>query len=262
MTSSDLDPKPSHVQSVSRALSIVELLAKENREMTLTEISQCMGWPKSTTYGLLVTLRDYHYVSQSPVNGRYTLGVRLFELGNTVARSWNIRSLAYPFMQQLYNRWGETIHLAAEFDGEVLYLEKLESNRPIRIVSEVGVRLPMHVSSLGKAILAFKTASEVRWILSQHGMQALTSRTITDSGQMDRELERVREQGYAEDIGETMDSLRCVAVPIRNSEGRVSNAISISGIDYAISDELLTRIVSDLQKAAEEISYAIGYRKA
>jgi len=261
MTVSELETKQCHVQSVSRALSIVELLARENREMTLTEISHLMGWPKSTTYGLLVTLRDYNYVTQSVTSGRYALGVRLFELGNVVARSWNIREIAYPIMQQLNAMWGETIQLAIEDNGEVLYLEKLESNHLIRIVSEVGTRLPMHCTGLGKAMLAWKTPSEVKWILTRHGMKAMTPRTITNMNQIDKELEKIRRQGYAEDVGEMMDSLRCVAVPIKNKDGRVKHAISISGIDYNMQGERWLNIVSSLQKAADDISYAIGYRK-
>ena len=255
------DSKQSHFQSVSRALSIVDLLASENRDMSLTEIAQAMGWPKSTAYGLLVTLRDYHYLDQSPLTGRYTLGVRLFELGNTIARSWNIRSVAFPIMQQLHAKWGETVQLAVEDKGEVLYLEKLESNRLVRIVSEVGARLPMHCTGLGKAMLAHKTPSEVKWILSQHGMKAMTSRTITDMGQMEKELEKIRMQGYAEDMGEMMDSLRCVAVPIYNKEGKVKHALSISGLDYSIHGERWIDIVNSLQRASEDISFAIGYRQ-
>jgi len=249
------------IQSVHRALSIIELLAQENRDMSLTEITSAMGWPKSTTYGLLVTLLEFHYVDQSAVTGRYTLGARLFELGNIVSRLWNIRQVAYPIMQQLRSRWGETIQLAVEDNGEVLYLEKLESNRLIRIVSEVGARLPMHCTGLGKAMLAFKTPSEIKWILTQHGMKAMTSRTITDMGQMEKELEKIRMQGYAEDIGEMMDSLRCVAVPIRNKEGNVKYAISVSGFDYSLRGERWIDILNSLQKAAEDISYAIGYRE-
>lgn len=260
MPTQEFEPKQSHVQSVSRALTIIELLAQENREMALTEIANRLGWPKSTTYGLLVTLRDYSYVDQSPTTGRYYLGVRLFELGNLLARSWNIRIIAFPIMQQLNALWGETIQLATEDNGEVLYLEKLESNHLIRIVSEVGARLPMHCTGLGKAMLAYKSPSEIKWILSQHGMQAMTSRTITDMARMDRELEKVRQQGYAEDIGEVMDSLRCIAVPIRNKDGAVKYSISISGLDNSMRLERLDKMISTLQKAAEDISYAVGYR--
>ncbi|MDR3121339.1 MAG: helix-turn-helix domain-containing protein, partial [Clostridiales bacterium] len=121
------DGNPSHVQSVARALQVVELLAHENREVTLTEIAEKMGWPKSTAHGMLATLRDYRFVDQSPLNGRYRLGIRLFEFGHQVARSWDIRALALPHMQQLNRQYGEMVQLATEDRGEVLYIEKLDS---------------------------------------------------------------------------------------------------------------------------------------
>ena len=119
----------------------------------------------------------------------------------------------------------------------------------------------MHCTGLGKAMLAFKTPSEIKWILNKRGMKAMTARTITEMGQMEKELEKIRNQGYAEDIGEMMDSLRCVAVPIRNKEGNVKYAISVSGLDYSIRGDRWLDILNSLLKAAEDISYAIGYRQ-
>jgi DNA-binding IclR family transcriptional regulator len=187
--------------------------------------------------------------------------VRLFELGNLVARSWNVRAIAQPFMQKINAAFGETVHLATEDGGEVLYLDKLESNRLIRIVSEIGMRLPMHCTGLGKALLAHKSSSEARWILSQHGMKAMTSRTITTVPAMERELENVRRQGYAEDRGETMDSLHCVAVAIRDRDGAAKYAISVSDIDSNMKGKRWAEIIQALQEAAGEISFAIGYRE-
>ena len=108
----------SHVQSAARALMLLDLLARENREMSLTEIANAMNWPKSTVHGLIATMRDHSYVDQSLVSGCYRLGVRLFELGNIVARSWDIRTLALPAMQNLNNKLGEMVQLATEDKGE------------------------------------------------------------------------------------------------------------------------------------------------
>lgn len=252
----------SHVQSVSRALMLLDLLARENREMTLTEIAKAMNWPKSTVHGLITTLRDYYYVDQSPVTGCYHLGVRLFELGNIVARSWNIRTLAMPAMQDLNSRLGEMVHLATEDKGEVLYLEKLDSTHMMRIVSEIGARLPMHCSGLGKVLLAYKTPAEIKWILSTRGMQPMTARTITDREMLERELIKVRTQGYAIDDREIMDSLRCIAAPIYNCDGDVKYAISVSGLANRMQGEHLKIAQEELIRTADSISYAMGYRKS
>lgn len=251
----------SHVQSVARALMILDMLARENREMTLTEIAKAMNWPKTTVHGLVATLRDYNYVDQSPVSGCYHLGVRLFELGNIVARSWDIRALALPAMRNLNSRFGEMVQLATEDKGEVLYLEKLDSTHMMRIVSEIGARLPMHCSGLGKVLLAYKKPAEIKWIISTHGMPPMTPRTITNREALERELIKVRRQGYAIDDREIMDSLRCVAAPIYDREGNVKYAISVSGLAGGLQGERLEAVTEELLRAADSISYAIGYRK-
>lgn len=251
----------SHVQSVERALMLVDLLAQENRAMSLTEISKLTNRPKSTIHGLLATLRDFHYIDQCPTTGHYRLGVRLFELGNLVARSWDIRSVAMPAMQRLNNLLGEMVQLAIEDKGEVLYLEKLDSTHMMRIVSEIGARLPMYCSGLGKMLLAYKTPAEVKWILSKHGMKAMTSRTITSQPQLEKELAKIRQQGYAIDDREIMDSLRCVAAPIRDRDGQVKYAISVSGLESSLQGEHFNKTLEALQETAKDISFAMGYRE-
>lgn len=252
---------PSHVQSVERALLLMEALAKENRDLSLTEISKLMNWPKSTVHGLLSTLRDYNFIDQSQEDGRYRLGVRLFELGNLVARSWDIRTMALPVMQRLNKQWGETVHLATEDKGEVLYIEKLDSTHMLRIVSEIGSRLPIHCSGLGKVLLAYKNPAEVKWILGKRGMRAMTARTITDPQKLDVELANIRKHGYAMDDREIMDSLRCVAAPIRDKDGAVRYAVSVSGFENNMRGERLNNILEAVLQAADNISYAMGYRE-
>jgi DNA-binding IclR family transcriptional regulator len=239
---------------------LLDLLAREKQEMPLTEIAKSVGWPKSTVHGLIVTLRDFGYVDQSPSSGCYKLGVRLFELGSLVARSWDIRALALPAMQSLNRRLGEMIQLAKEEDGQVLYLEKLDSIHMMRIVSEIGARLPMHCTGLGKVLLAYKKPAEVKWILAKHGMPRMTDRTITDRGALEREFMKIRRQGYGEDDREIMESLRCVAAPIYDKDGNVKYAISISGLVNSLKGEHLELARAELIHVANSISYARGYR--
>ena len=254
------DKNSSHVQSVARALQVLELLAEENMEVSLTEISKKINWPKSTLHGILTTLRDYRIVDQSAVNGKYRLGIRLFEYGQRIARTWDIRSLAMPVMQELNRAFGEMVQLAAEDSGEVLYIEKLDSTRIIRIVSEVGARLPMHCSGLGKVLLAYKSPAEVKYIMSKRGMPRMSRNTITDIQRLFEELDRIRTQGYAIDNCEIMDGLRCAAAPIRDRNGDVKYAISISGLAEVLSGEYFESVCAAVVNAAGEISHLMGYR--
>ncbi len=251
----------SHVQSVTRALEILELLARENREMMLTEIADALRRPKSTIHGLITTLRDYDYVRQSPTNGCYFLGIRLFELGSLVSRNWNISELAMPAMQNLNRRLGEMVHLATEDKGQVLYLSKLDSTHMMRIVSEIGTRLPMHCTGLGKVMLAYRTPAEIKHILSTHGMPQMTERTITDRDALERELNQIRAQGYAYDDREIMDSLRCVAAPIFDRDGQVRYALSVSGLSNVMQERHLEAAREEVLRAAQTISNVLGYRE-
>lgn len=249
-----------HVKSVERAVLLMNLLAEEGHEMPLSEIAARMGWPKTTVYGILATLRDYQYIDQSPETGRYGLGMRLFELGNQVTRGWDIREAARPVMRMLSRSLSETVHLAVERGGEVLYLEKLESTSMLRIVSEIGTRLPMHCSGLGKVLLAYKTPSEIAWILRRHGMPRMTARTITDREALEKELIAIRRQGYGIDDEEIMEGLRCVAAPIWSADGQVRYAISISGLTVSLQGDRMDTVRAELLQAAADISRAMGYR--
>jgi DNA-binding IclR family transcriptional regulator len=250
--------KPSHIQSVERAMILIGIMADAGQDMSLTEIASKSGWAKSTVHGLLATLRDYRFVGQSQETGRYRLGVRLFELGNVVAKSWDVRVVARAHLLRLGRSVGETVHLATESDGEVLYLDKVESNQIIRIVSEIGGRLPMHCSGLGKALLAYKTEAEVRRIVDKRGMVPMTPRTITSLPKLFSELERIRAQGYAMDDGEIMNNLRCVAAPIFDLNGRASYAVSVSGLYSNMHGEPLSRVIQLVTQVADTVSGSMG----
>lgn len=250
----------SHVQSVVRALHILDMMGEKKREMSLAEISEALNWPKSTTHGILSTLRDFDYISQSAASGKYSLGIRLFELGNVLQSSWNINNAARPLMVKLNSRFGETVHLATEDKGEVLYLEKIDSNHILRIVSQVGARLPMHCTGVGKVLLAYRPAREVRKIIQAHPMKAHTAKTITDFAVLERELKTVRETGFAVDRGEIMDSLQCIAAPIYSNNGNVEYAMSISGLAHNMDYKRFETLVQALLNACNTVSKEIGYQ--
>lgn len=250
----------SHVQSVARAIKLVELLADINREISLTVLSKRLQWPKSTVYGFLSTLREFHYVDQSPTTGCYKLGVRFFEIGNIVSRSWDVTAVAKSHMQWLNAESGEMVQLATEDDGDVLYLDKIDSTHMLRIVSEVGGRQPMHCTGLGKVLLAHRPPADVKSIVSRKGLQRLTPKTITTMAQLEAELAKARRDGYALDDREVMEGLRCVAAPIFNQEGQVRYAVSVSGLYSNIQGESLEHIVRMVKLCASNISHAMGYR--
>lgn len=247
--------KSAKIQSVDRALRLIELIASSKNEgLTLTQLSQKIELPKSTVHGLLSTLREYNYVTQAEDSANYILGIRLFELGSLVSRSFDIKDAALPVMKRLNKQFGETVHLGAEDNGEVLYLEKVAADSLISIMSEVGLRLPMHCSGLGKVLLAHKSDAEIKRVISQKGLPTLTKRTITSYSKLKEELGKVIEKGYAIDDGEIMEGLRCVAAPIKDSKGKVRYAISVSGQVRDLYGKRLDQIIAATVDAAKEIS--------
>lgn len=244
---------PSHIKSIQKAIIVIELLAKEDGELSLMEIAQRLNWPKSTLHGILATLRDFQYIDQSLETGRYSLGVRFFELGSQVAKKWDIVKVAKPLMKQLSNKTGLTIQLGIEREGKVLYLEKAEANSMVRIVSEVGTRLPMHCSGLGKTLLAYMNPAQVNHILKEHGMKKFTENTITNEKKLKMELEKIANQGYAIDNAEIMDGLMCLALPIRNGNGEALYALSASGLSAQFTWDKMTTILHDLQESVDKI---------
>lgn len=248
------------VRSVAKALRILNLLAEHRREMSLGEIAKEMQLAKSTAYGLLATLRDFGYIEQSPLDGKYRLGIRLFEVGSIVANSWDVRHVAAPFIQALVDKLGETVHLVVLDKGEVVYIDKRESTKSLRIVSQVGTRLPAHCTGVGKVFLANLSIDEVKQIITAKGLARYTKNTITEFNRLEEELKRVREQGYAIDNEEIMESLRCVAVPLWDHTGKVCAAMSVSGPKSRFEGEELESIVDLMVRIGQEISTSLGHR--
>lgn len=249
------------IQSVARALTIIDTMAEAGGELALNEISGRLGLAKTTVHGLISTLKVFGYVQQSSFNGKYRLGVRLFEVGNIVSNGWEVRVVAVPYIQKLVEEMGETVHLAMLDKQEVLYIDKRESSGSLRIVSQVGMRLPAHCTGVGKVLMAHLAPEERRQIVELKGLQRYTRNTITDPAALEAELERVKKQGYAVDNEEIMDSLRCVAAPIRDQGGNVVSAVSISGPISRMQGARFQKALDLCVATAHEISADLGYRK-
>ncbi|GAB6179817.1 IclR family transcriptional regulator [Desulfotomaculum defluvii] len=252
----------SQIRSIAKALTIIDILTSSQEGLPLAKIASKSGNAKSTVHGLLSTLRDFGYIEQCPFTGNYKLGMRLFEIGSIVANSWDVRSVAAPYLQQLVNRIGETVHLVVLDKGEVLYIDKRESTKNLRIVSEVGMRLPAHCTGVGKVMMAYLTDAEVKNIVKEKGLKSYTQNTITDFTVLMNELKKIRTQGFAYDIEEIMDSLCCIAAPIFDYYGKVCSAISISSTASLFHGDQFENTKKMLTKTAREISQSLGCRSS
>ncbi len=165
--------------------------------------------------------------------------------------------MAIPYIQKLVDEIQETVHLGILDQGEVLYIDKRESPQSLRIVSQIGTRLPAHCTGLGKVQLAFVPTAELKRVVETKGLVNYTKNTITDFEALQEEMAKIREQGYAVDDGEIMENLKCLAAPIRDHSGKVIAGISISGPTERMSDD---SYVGCITSTAMEISRRLGYR--
>lgn len=245
------------IHSVEKAIALLDLLTAQAQPMALTELHKRLGWPKSTIHGLLSTLRAGGLIEQGN-DGRYWLGIRLFEYGSAVSNAWNVAALARPSLQEACAALGESVFLSVLDHGAVVTLAEEESRECLRVVSEVGARLPIHCTSQGKLFLAYLSQSEVRHILRNAPMKEFTPNTITKPETLAPELDQIRAQGYAVENGEYKLGLRSISVPVRDAAGRVAYALGCVGL---LPQERFSLAVATLACAAEQVSRAIGYRK-
>ena len=188
------------------------------------------------------------------------MGLKLFELGSKAIAHLDWRERARPVLQRLASQTGETAHLCILDDGEVLYLEKVEAPRTVRVPSIVGRRYPAHCGAAGKTLLAFQPEEEIEELIKRRGLKAYTRNTLTTPAQLREGLRLVREQGYAIDNEEFEEGLECIGAPIRDYSGKVVAAISIAGPAFRITEDKLPVLARSVIEAAQELSDDLGYR--
>jgi len=249
------------IKVLDKSLSILETMLRQGSAMSMTEISEKLGLYPSTTHRILDTLKHWGYVEQEPNNQRYQLGLKVIELGMAKLHQMDLAREATPYLKELVNQCNETVHLGVMEEGEVLYLAKEESSQTIRMISYVGKRAPLYCTALGKVLLAYLPEGERKKILSRRELPRLTEKTITDKRELEKELSKVREQGFALDREENEKDVRCVAAPIRNYQGKVIAAISISSPAFRIDVNKQNNLKDALLENSKRISERLGYKE-
>ncbi|MGE5632594.1 MAG: IclR family transcriptional regulator [Caulobacteraceae bacterium] len=257
-----INREESSVQAVSRSLSILEELAKEQKGCGVTQLATATGLHKSTVHRLLSTLMSKGYVSKDTNTDRYCLGMKILYLGSSILDRMDVRLVAKPYIEALSYKVKEVVHLAILDDTEAVYIDKVESpENTIRMYSQIGKRAALHCTGVGKIFLAWMPESQSEAILKSKEMRAYTPNTITNIEDMKKHLEQIRNNGYAIDNIEHEDGVRCVAAPIFDMHHNVIAAISISGPIFKVTEDRVQALVDDILNTAGEISYHMGYLK-
>jgi len=247
------------IKVLDKTFSILDILLQHGSTMHMTEIAEKLGFYPSTIHRILDTLRHWGYVEQDPKTQKYRLGLKLLELGMAKLHQMDLAREATPYLKELVKQCNETVHLGVLEGGEVLYLAKEESSQTIRMISYVGKRAPLHCTSLGKVLLAYLSAEERKKILGEKVLPRLTENTITDKRELEKELDKVREQGFALDREENEKDVRCVAAPIRNYQGEVIAAVSISSPIFRLDKNIQNNLKEALIETSKKISMRLGY---
>ncbi|RSL32171.1 IclR family transcriptional regulator [Salibacterium salarium] len=247
------------IQSLDRALKILDLFDESVSELKITDISDKMLLHKSTVHSLLKTLEKHQYVEQNEESGKYRLGLKLFERGNSVIRSRDIRVVAKDFLHTLSKETGQTVHLVIQDGKEGLYIDKVESASATILYSRIGRRIPLHCSGVGKALIAFQPDQAIADTLKDYEFIQRTEHTITTREAFWEEIRLIREKGYAEDREENEPGVHCVAIPVRDHTGEIAAAISISTLSMRTSKEEMQHYTNQLIEAGKQLSEKLGY---
>lgn len=246
------------VQSIDRAFDIIELLSREPRSIAMTEIGRRLDLHKSTVHRLLTSLRERGYVEKENETGNYKLGLGFVELASLYLNSLELKTEASPFLNQLTRQTGQTTFLAIMDEAEIIYIDKVESYNSLRRYTIIGKRLPLHATSLGKAMLSGLKDREIEELYPDKKLKLITKKTIPTFDALMAEIRQIRARGWSIDDEENERGTRCVGAPIFDYRDRVIAAISLAWDINAHPDKTWTDFTKQVVKCASDISVKMG----
>ncbi len=254
-----LRDRRSNIQSVQRAVELLRALGDGSPELGVTELSRRVRLHKSTVSRLLSTLQRAGLVERTTGSEKYHLGYELVRLASHAPPLSDVRAASRPFLEELAERSQETVHLAVLDGNQVINIEQVLGTHFIGDTNWVGRRTPLHCVANGKALLAFRSPSEINRLLSGR-LAHFTGRTITSKMALRAELARVRRLGYAAARGEIEVGLNAVAAPVRDSTGETVAAVSVSGPAYRMTRKRMAELGALTVEIADKVSARLGYR--
>jgi DNA-binding IclR family transcriptional regulator len=246
--------------SVRNAARVLRAFSNADQELGVTELSRRLGLSKSTTHRLVATLATERLLEQDGTSGRYRLGLALYELGTTVTEHVDLHQAALPVLTTLRHSTGEMVHVAVLDRLEVVYVERLESHHMLPVFRTVGHRLPAHLTSSGKVLLAALPRDVLVGRLEGVALERRTPRSVTDHKSLLAELDLVAARGWASNEEEGHAGVVSVGAPLRGADGRVIAAISVVGAAARMRGPTVHRYRAQVVEAAAVISRRLGHR--
>jgi DNA-binding IclR family transcriptional regulator len=246
------------VQALDRAFAVLDLLGESDTPLGLAQVASSLQLHKSTAHRFLMVLERHRMVERT-LHGKFRLGLRLFDFGNRAIEQYDLRERAQPHLRRLVAETEETAHLALLEAARVIYIDKIEPTRSVRMITRIGASNPVHCTSVGKAILAFLPPERAADVVRRIRFERPTHRTIATPEALRAEMEKTRRRGYAVDDEELEEGLRCIAVPLLDAQRQPVAAISVSGPSFRVTAQKLPSIANHLLQCVRSISADMGY---
>lgn len=249
------------IQSVAHALDVLEEFQAGSDELGVTELSKKLKLHKNNVFRLLATLESRGYIEQNKTTENYRLGIKCLELGQMYIRQMGLLKLAKAILEELATICGETSYISILRDNDVVYLDSVEGKATVRVVSRVGLHLPVHATAAGKSLIMFESEDELKKKMPLE-LKKLTPNTLDSLDDLMRELQVSAERGYTTDIEEFEMGVCCVGAPVKDYTGRIVGAISLSGPSSRMTREKIeSDIAGYVVEKSAELSMRLGYNE-
>ncbi|RSK55248.1 IclR family transcriptional regulator [Bacillus canaveralius] len=250
----------SHLSSVKNALRILRSFTMDEPEKKISDLSTALGLNKSTVSRTMATLASEGFVYKDPETKKYRLGLSILSLSGIVNSNMDVYRESQPILNKLVESIGETAHISVMDHLEVIYLQKVECNHPVRFLTHVGRRNPLYCTSSGKVLLAYSNEDTIEAVMNK-GLQQFTKNTITDPQKLRTHLKHIKENGFAFSLEEFLEGVNSIAAPVYDYKGRVIAAISVVGPKQRIQQHKVQGLAKKVVSAGKEISTRMGYWK-
>ena len=252
------------VQSVDRALRIIEFLAENPTGAGITEISKSLGLSKGTVHRLISTLKERDFAYQSSNTQLYRLSYKILYLYNCISNNIDMFKVSRPIIRKFADKVDATVHLATldEKRSNIVYIDRIEpmnSQKPFVMSSRVGKKAPCYCTAAGKMLLSQYGDDEIRDIMKGEEYKTYTDKTIKNIDEFLEEIHKVRKQGYALDENEYDHGIICISIPIYNSNDKIDFAMSVTGLILYTKAEELINLKDQLDEVSRKVSNAINY---
>ncbi len=250
---------PRIISSLQRALDILSLFGPQTPELGITDIAKALNLHKSTASGLVYTLERNGYISQNPDNRRYQLGLQLVERAGVLLDQIEIRKIAMPDLEDLRDWASESVNLAILDENQIIYIERLLTDKSLGFRNHIGKRAWPHSTALGKAILSHLPPQQALAVLQSYPLKSMTPNTITDINRLMQQFEVFRQQGYAIEREENEIGGLCISAPIHNYGAVPIAAVSVSFPLSRLDEAIIADCGQKVREVAQRMSVKLGY---